>query len=115
MLELVYKSNALIELINPSDQLKIMEMSINKNDIMRKLLFFLWLLNIIIVIVDKSKLVILKLDKLYLVIPLTLTKVETKLRNVFINQRPKLDGLARFMQFYLKTFASPIDAAAKEM
>ncbi len=55
---------------------------------------------------DKSKLIILKVDKLFLVIPLTLTKVETRLRNVFINSKPKLDGLSRFMQFYLQTFVS---------
>ena len=36
MLELVYKSNALIELVNPHDSLKLLEMSINKNDIIRK-------------------------------------------------------------------------------
>ncbi len=36
MLELVYKSNQLIDIINPSDSLKIMEMSINRNDIMCK-------------------------------------------------------------------------------
>ncbi|CDW73956.1 UNKNOWN [Stylonychia lemnae] len=93
MLELIYKCNSLIDLINPNDSIKMMEMSINKQDIM----------------LDKSKLVIIKLDKLFLVIPLTITKVETKLRNVFINQRPKMDGLARFMEFYLKTFSSPLD------
>lgn len=36
MLELIYKANAMIELINPTDSLKILEMTINKNDIMRK-------------------------------------------------------------------------------
>ena len=52
-------------------------------------------------LVDKSKLIVLAVDGLYLVIPLTVTKVETRLRNVFINLKPKLDGLARFMQFYI--------------
>ena len=61
----------------------------------------------ILYIVDKSKLLILKVDKLFLVIPLTLTKVETRLRNVLINAKPKFDGLARFMQFYLSTFVVP--------
>jgi len=55
-------------------------------------------------IVDKSKLILLKADKLYIVIPLTITKVETKLRNVFINATPKINGLSRFMQFYLESF-----------
>ena len=58
-------------------------------------------------IVDKSKLLILKVEKLFLVIPLTLTKVETRLRNVLINSKPKFDGLSRFMEFYLKTFVVP--------
>jgi hypothetical protein len=56
--------------------------------------------------------VILKVDKLYVVIPMTITKVETKLRNVFINEKPKFDGLARFMSFYLSTFTSPVIPAA---
>lgn len=55
---------------------------------------------------EKSKLVVVKCDRLYLVIPLTVTKVETRLRNVFINLRPKLDGLTRYMQFYLQQHAS---------
>ena len=48
----------------------------------------------------------MKVDKLFLVIPLTITKVETRLRNVLINAKPKFDGLARFMQFYLSNFVS---------
>ena len=57
-------------------------MSLNRNDIMCKLLISF----IIIKLVDKSKLMIIKADKLFVVIPLTVTKVETKLRNVFINE-----------------------------
>lgn len=57
-------------------------------------------------IVDKSKLIILKVDKLFLIIPLTVTKVETRLRNVIINGKPKFEGLSRFMQFYLSTIAN---------
>ena len=56
------------------------------------------------IIVDKSKLMVIKVDRLFMIIPLTVTKVETRLRNVFINAKPKLDGLARFMQFYLSSF-----------
>ena len=55
---------------------------------------------------DKSKIVLLKVDKLFVVIPMTITKVETRLRNVFINEKPKFDGLARYMQFYLSTFGA---------
>ena len=92
MLELVMKSSAMLDLVNPGDGLKIMEMSLNRNDIM----------------LDKSKLLLLKVDKLFIVIPLTLTKVETRLRNVIINGKPKFDGLSRFLQFYLQTFVSPV-------
>lgn len=59
---------------------------------------------------DKSKLVVIKLDKLYLVIPLTLAKVEVKLRNVLINEKPKFDGLARFVEFYLNNISAPKQA-----
>ena len=55
---------------------------------------------------DKSKIVLLKVDKLFVVIPMTITKVETRLRNVFINEKPKFDGLSRYMQFYLSTFGA---------
>lgn len=38
MLELVYKANLMIDLVNPNnnDSVKIIEMSINRNDIMCK-------------------------------------------------------------------------------
>ncbi len=36
MLELIFKSNAMLDLIDTSDDMKMMEMSINKNDIMCK-------------------------------------------------------------------------------
>ena len=87
MLELLYKANALMELISPTDSVKLLEMAINRNDIM----------------LDKSRLVVMRVDKMFLVIPLTITKVETRLRNVLINGKPKFDGLSRFMQFYLST------------
>ena len=35
MLELVYKANAILDLVSPFDTLKLFEMSINKTDIMR--------------------------------------------------------------------------------
>lgn len=52
--------------------------------------------------------VVLKLDKLYIAVPLKLTKVEVRLRNVILNEKPKLDGLARFMHFYLNNICSPL-------
>lgn len=88
MLELLYKANALIEVISSSDSVKLIEMAINRNDIM----------------LDKSRLVVMRINKMFLIIPLTITKVETRLRNVLINGKPKFDGLSRFMQFYLTSF-----------
>jgi hypothetical protein len=104
LLELVFKANAILDLVAPFDNLKLFEMSINKTDIMCKIFHF----NNIINIVDKSKLIVIRVDKLFLVIPLTMTKIEVKLRNVLINEKPKLDGLARFMHFYLQNFTSPL-------
>lgn len=40
---------------------------------------------------------VVKQDKMYIVIPLTVTKVETRVRNVLINAKPKLEGLARYL------------------
>ena len=63
-----------------------MEMSINKTDVM----------------LEKSKVLILKLDSMYIVIPMAVTKIEVKTRNVLLNQKDKFDGLAAFMKFYLQ-------------
>jgi len=51
--------------------------------------------------VDKSKLVILKLGKLYIVIPFTMAKIEVRVRNVMINQRHKMEGISIFVELYL--------------
>ena len=50
---------------------------------------------------DKSKLVVLRLMRLYVVIPFTLAKIEVRVRNVMLNQRQKMEGIARFAEFYL--------------
>jgi len=39
--------------------------------------------------------------KLYIVIPFTLAKIEVKVRNVMLNQRQKMEGIAKFTDFYL--------------
>ncbi len=67
------------------DELKILEMSLNKNDIL----------------LDKSKLVVLKLKRLFVVIPFTMSKIEVRVRNVMINERQKMEGIANFVEFYL--------------
>ena len=52
-------------------------------------------------VVDKSKLVILKLKKLYIVLPFTMAKIEVRVRNVMLNQRKKMEGIEKFVDFYL--------------
>ena len=78
MMELVVKSSNLLSVVGalgrPQEQMKILEMSLNKEDKM----------------LDKTKLVIIKLEKLYVVIPFTLTKLEARVRNLVINSRPKV-------------------------
>lgn len=51
---------------------------------------------------DKSKLVILKLKKLYIVLPFTMAKIEVRVRNVMLNQRKKMEGIEKFVDFYLQ-------------
>ena len=51
-------------------------------------------------VVDKSKLVILKLKKLYIVLPFTMAKIEVRVRNVMLNQRKKMEGIEKFVDFY---------------
>lgn len=42
MLELIYKANAMIDIVSPgTDSVKILEMAINRNDIMRKVWVFM--------------------------------------------------------------------------
>jgi hypothetical protein len=67
------------------DELRILEMSLNKNDIL----------------LDKSKLVVLKLKKLFVVIPFTMSRIEVRVRNVMLNERKKMEGISRFVEFYL--------------
>ena len=51
---------------------------------------------------EKTKLVIVKLEKLYVVIPFTLTKLEVRVRNLVINSRPKFEQITKFIQIFLK-------------
>jgi hypothetical protein len=46
---------------------------------------------------DKSKVVIIRLHKLYMTIPFTVSKIEVRVRNILINVRPKLAGIASFV------------------
>ena len=54
-------------------------MSLNKNDVLSKCV------SVLTLVVDKSKLVVLRLMRLYIVIPFTLAKIEVRVRNVMLN------------------------------
>jgi hypothetical protein len=44
------------------------------------------------------------LDKLYLIVPFTMTKIEVRVRNLIINQRAKMESIGKFIQFYLDQY-----------
>lgn len=52
-------------------------------------------------ILDKAKMICIKLDKIFLILPYTVSKIELRMRNIMINNRDLLDGISHFMNFYL--------------
>ena len=52
-------------------------------------------------ILEKAKIVCLKLDKIFILVPYTVSKIEIRMRNIMINNRSLLDGISHFMNFYL--------------
>ena len=50
---------------------------------------------------EKAKVVVIKLDKVFIVIPYSVSKIELRMRNLLINNRTILDGVSHFMNFYL--------------
>ena len=50
---------------------------------------------------DKTKLFIIKLNRLYLILPFSVTKIEVRMRNVVINSNPKFEAISKFIDFYL--------------
>ncbi|CAI2368870.1 unnamed protein product [Moneuplotes crassus] len=67
-------------------------------------------LNIKNMMLDKSKLLIVKVNSLILMIPIKVSRIEVKLRNTFfINEQPALSSLAMFVEFYLRTFVNKGD------
>lgn len=68
--------------------MNILEMSLNKADLM----------------LDKSKMLILKLEDIYVVVPFTVAKIEVRMRNMIINMRPKFEAISRFTKIYLEVY-----------
>lgn len=67
------------------DKLKMIEMQLNKHQSM----------------LERAKMVILRLDKIILAVPYTISRIEVRARSALVNQRSVLDGIAHFLQFYL--------------
>ena len=63
-------------------------MSLNKTDIM----------------LDKSKILILKLENIHVIVPFTIAKIEIRMRNMIINMRPKFEAISRFTAIYLELY-----------
>ena len=93
LIELVTKASNLLSCVGPQgrpiDQMKILEMSLNKADLM----------------LDKSKMLILKLEDIYVIVPFTIAKIEVRMRNMIINMRPKFEAISRFTKTYLEVYA----------
>ena len=91
-MELVVKSASLLTQVGafgrPSEEMKILEMSLNKQDSM----------------MEKNKLVIFKVGMLYVIIPLKVTKIEVRIRNVIINSRPRFEAISKFVGIYLNAY-----------
>ena len=73
----------------PADPMKILEMSLSRADIL----------------LDKSKMLILKLENIYVIVPFTIAKIEVRMRNMIINMRPKFEAISRFTKTYLQVYA----------
>lgn len=69
------------------DKLKYIEMQLNKKDML----------------LEKAKVVCVKLDKIFMIVPYTISKIELRMRNIVINNRHLLEGISHFMSFYLVT------------
>ena len=91
LLEVITRAHQLLNVMyedteNPNrDHLKYIEMQLNMQQS----------------ILEKAKIVCLKLDKIFILIPYTVSKIEIRMRNIMINNRSLLDGISHFMNFYL--------------
>jgi hypothetical protein len=47
------------------------------------------------------KIIVVKLDKIFILIPYTISKIEIRMRSILINNKNIMDGISHFMNFYL--------------
>jgi len=96
LIEIATKAGNLLSCVSslgrPADHMRILEMSLNKEDIM----------------LDKSKMLILLLEKIYVIVPFSIAKIEVRMRNVIINMRPKFEAISRFTQVYLEVYSEQL-------
>jgi hypothetical protein len=90
LFQLAVSANSIMKICGDKQTFNSIEMSLNKDN----------------VLLDKSKMLIVKINSLLLVIPIKIARIEVKLRNTFfINEQPTLSSMAMFVQFYLSTYA----------
>ena len=101
LIEITTKASNLLSCVSslgrPADQMRILEMSLNKEDIM----------------LDKSKMLIIKLERIYVIVPFTIAKIEVRMRNMIINMRPKFEAISRFTSVYLDVYAEQVKTEKK--
>ena len=75
------KSNYVYKKEPYPDNLRYIEMQLNKKESL----------------LEKAKLVCVKIDKIFVVVPYTISKIEIRMRNLIINNRDLLEGISHFM------------------
>lgn len=91
LFELIVHANNIIKITGEKEMFNSIEMSVNKKN----------------VLLDKSKVIVVRMNSLILMIPIKIAKIEVKLRNTFfINEQPHISSLAMFIDFFLDTYKS---------
>lgn len=103
LLEVITKAGQMLNMLNDDDDEEEDEEEkpkkrVDKTD---KLKYIEMQLNMFDQILEKAKVVVVKLDKVFIIIPYTVSKIELRMRNILINNRSVLDGISHFMNFYL--------------
>lgn len=91
LFEVAISANSIMKICGENQTFNTIEMSLNKKN----------------VLLDKSKMLIVKMNNLLLLVPIKIARIEVKLRNTFfINEQPTLSALSTFVEFYLQTYAA---------
>ena len=103
LLEVITKAGQLLNILNDEEDEdgEGEEKGKKPEDKTDKLKYIEMQLNMFDQILEKAKVVVIKLDKVFIVIPYTVSKIELRMRNILINNRTVLAGISHFMNFYL--------------